>query len=190
MKRCKACTTRAAGAVECALLAEHEGAHEGETLENGARVRAVWNDPNAPYFEALEPEQPPPASALPPAPPLPELEELPPEYVLQIAPVAPPAAAAQRTIVSHCACGTEHSDADPSVRPGPGLPLMAVDRCGEIDDRFAWARVCVGCGAVYCRLWRPAVDACTCQLSWIAMQREQWPALPPVHVASCPKFRP
>lgn len=185
MKRCKACTTRAAGAVECTLLDEHEGAHEGETVENGVRLRVVWRDPNAPYVEAIEvaPSMTPP---LPPAPPLPPFEELPPEFVPE-RPTRPDVAIVRgKSIASHCACGTEHTGDDRELRVGSaGMPLIAT-ALGELepDPRFSWARVCLGCGAVYCRIWsgQPLAAerrSCTCPLS--QRQRRDF-----MHDAGCP----
>lgn len=186
MKRCKACTTRAAGAVECTLLDEHEGAHEGETVENGARTRAVWNDPNAPYFEPVEPAAGDAVTQLPPAPPLPPLEELPPEFVRE-RPTRPDVAIVRaKSLATHCACGTEHTGDDRELRVGSaGMPLIAtlLGEC-EPDPRFSWARVCLGCGAVYCRIWsgQPLAAeprACTCPLS----QRQR---IDFEHAAGCP----
>ena len=146
MKRCKACTTRAAGAVWCTLLDEHEGAHEGEHVENGARIRAVWNDPNAPYFEPVGAE------------PIGLTNER-----SAMADATAQAAAAFRSLAAaapspskatHCHCGAEHDRAlDPSLRTLGAAPLAAF-KDTELADSFYWPLVCRECGVVYCALIR------------------------------------
>ena len=202
MKRCKACTTRAAGAVECTLPAEHEGAHEGETVENAVKRRAVWNDPNAPYFEdidlpaELEPKAsldavrargdelaadamsrltPADIKALEQRIELPRLSSIPP-------PQAP------RATPTRCACGTEHTPVDRELRLVSGLPLAAVEPgSNDHDTRFSWARVCVGCGAVYCLLWAalPASFERSCTCPFAERRKPDF-----VHSVGCPVFAP
>lgn len=173
MKRCKAVTSRASGEIACALLFEHEGAHEGELVEDGYRFRAVWNNPNAPHLEIVEP-------VVPKAPPLPV------EFAPEPKTKPDVAIVRSRTIATHCACGTEHTGDDRELRVGAsGMPLIAM-LFGEPepDPRMSWPRVCIGCGAVYCRIWEgkpiaPEPRSCTCPLT--SRQRRDF-----MHDADCP----
>jgi hypothetical protein len=141
MKRCKAVTSRVCDSIECCLLAEHEGAHEGQ---RDAATRAVWTNPDAPeYLPTDGPllpgsrEEHEHARTSPIALPL----ELPPPFV-------------EPKTAPHCACGAERSQQfDPTVRTPGGMPLVAWTEMGEADQRFQWARCCRDCGAVYCQRW-------------------------------------
>ena len=182
MKRCRACTTRATGAVECELLAGHAGSHQGKHTENGETSQATWNNPNAPYFEATEP-----ATRLPPPPALPSIGAPPVELESDHPTHPDEAIGRQRRAATHCACGTEHTGDDRELRVGAsGLPLAATMLGDtEPDHQFSWARVCIGCGAVYCRIWSgesiaPRVRSCTCSL--VQRQRAEF-----VHAVDCPQ---
>lgn len=143
MKRCKATTTRATDSIACELEFEHEGAHEGEHGD----MRAVWTNPNAPYLEPREVDR----SLVQQAEALNERARAELSVLELVRP--PPASCVQSP--SRCGCGAMHdAKADPEFRHVTGSPLAAWNPiAGELDQRFAWSRVCRECGAVYCLIW-------------------------------------
>lgn len=144
MKRCKAVTSRACDSIECCLLADHEGAHEGQ---RDATTRAVWTNPDAPEYLALEGEPPLPGSAEAARLEAIQVRDVP---ILLVEPVELPN---RRT---HCACGAMHDvKLDPTLRTEFGMPLAAWDSDRqELDSRFAWPTICRDCGTVYCLIWK------------------------------------
>ncbi len=142
MKRCKAITSRACDAIECGLLAEHDGAHEGM---RDAMTRAVWTNPDAPEYLPLDDAT------------MVTREQ---HEVESNATVAAFDALTDRQgttpppNVNYCACGTEHNQtADATLRTPGGMPLMAWnDDAGEVSHVFRWPKICRACGAVYCQI--------------------------------------
>lgn len=145
MKRCKAVTSRACDSIECCLLDEHEGAHEGQ---RDSETRAVWTNSNAPEYLPLE------APALDGSRQAHELALRRAEFAPTVTLEEPPA---PRTPQTHCHCGALHEQKlDPVLRTIGALPLAAWNETdSEPDQRFAWPQVCRDCGAVYCKIWQP-----------------------------------
>lgn len=143
MRRCKAVTSRACDSIECVLMPDHEGAHEGQ---RDKETRAVWTNPEAPTYLPIE-GAPLEGSAQ-------AFEQARAARLATLPTVAEEPS--PKTPQTHCHCGSEHEPKhDPTLRNLAALPLVAWDDQQDVQDqRFAWAKVCRNCGAVYCSIWK------------------------------------